>query len=74
MFHTGNKFTTPHANAIAARVRSALQKASNTQALAPFFKVELTTVDHPSIPRTYGWQLLADASANVSQATQLSPP
>jgi phosphatidylserine/phosphatidylglycerophosphate/cardiolipin synthase-like enzyme/LAS superfamily LD-carboxypeptidase LdcB len=76
MFYTSKEFTTPNDNAIAiaARIRTALQKATNTQALARYFKVEWTTVGHPDIPRTYGWQLLADASAKVSQTRQLSPP
>jgi hypothetical protein len=74
MFYTDSAWTTPHAKIIAAQVRNALQKANSTAALAPYFKVEVTGVQHPDIPRTYGWQLLVDASALVlPQTKQLLP-
>ena len=75
MFYTDSVWTTPHANIIAAQVRNALRKANNIAALAPYFKVEVTGVQHLDIPRTYGWQLLVDASALVlPQTRQLLPP
>ena len=73
MFYTNNNKTTPNANTIAAHVRGALRKARNAPALAPYFKVELTTMGHSEIPRTYGWQLLVDASTVVQKTTQLLP-
>jgi hypothetical protein len=72
LFHTLG--TSTFANNIAAHLRNRLRKAKGTQALAPYFKVELTTVPHPDIPRMYGWELLVDASARVPKTTQLLPP
>ena len=40
-------------------------------ALAPRYRVELTSVAHSALPRTYGWRLLADAGAALPRT---SPP
>ncbi len=36
--------------------------------LADWYRVEASSLGHWDIPRTYGWRILADASANVPQA------
>ncbi len=74
MFYTPSKSTTPNANNIAQRIQRELRKAKNTAALSPFFRVEETTIGHPDIPRAYGWQLLADASANVPKTRRILAP
>lgn len=74
MFFTGGASTTGHANEIATRVRRDLRAATNTSALAPYFRVERTSVPHIPIPHTYGWRLLADASADVPKTTRILPP
>lgn len=38
---------------------------------SPSFRVEQTTVAHNDIPRTFGWRLLADASADLPGATRV---
>lgn len=74
MFFTAGASTTGHANEIATRVRRDLHAATNTSALAPYFRVERTGVPRIAIPRTYGWRLLADASADVQKTTRILPP
>jgi hypothetical protein len=38
---------------------------------SPSFRVEQTTVAHNDIPRTYGWRLLADSSADLPGARRV---
>jgi N-acetylmuramoyl-L-alanine amidase len=70
LFTAGEK-TTPHNTALHNEVACALAAVSDARLrafLAARYRVERTAVAHEDIPRTFGWQLLADAGA------ELSPP
>ena len=60
--------TQPHSEALARQLSPALS-APEAVRLRPFFRVEMTRVDHNSIPARFGWRLLADAGADVPDAT-----
>lgn len=71
MFFTNSHSTTPHATKIAEALHAALGHAKHAEVLVPYFRVEATTVGHLAIPRTFGWQLLVDASVGVKNTRQL---
>ena len=60
--------TQPHSEAVARALCRTLAPAPAVR-LRPYFRVDRTSVDHNSIPRRFGWQLLADPSAAVPGAT-----
>jgi hypothetical protein len=51
-----------------------LADSSSGRAMAPYFRVEATRTEHNDIPRVYGWQLLADAAADLPGATPGATP
>lgn len=49
---------------------NSLRVADAIGSASPRFRVERTNVPHLAIPRTYGWQLLADPGADLPGATR----
>lgn len=60
-------FHGPGTRAQSRRLRHAL---GTDPRLADWYRVEATTYPHMDIPRSYGWRLLADASADVPNAVR----
>jgi N-acetylmuramoyl-L-alanine amidase len=74
VFFTAGKQTTPPNTALHNAVACALAEVGNARLrafLCARYRVERTAVAHEDIPRTFGWQLLADAGADVSPAPTL---
>jgi hypothetical protein len=63
------KDTTPHNTALHTGIECALQAISSSaiqDLLRRYYRVEKTAVGHNDIPKTFGWQLLVDASADLT--------
>jgi hypothetical protein len=63
--------TTPHDTALHTGIECALQAIPNPaiqDLLRRYYRVERTRIAHIDIPKTFGWQLLVDASADVTPA------
>ncbi|MES1244567.1 MAG: hypothetical protein ABUT39_23375, partial [Acidobacteriota bacterium] len=61
--------TTPHNTALHNAIECAIQAVPDPaiqDLLRLFYRVEKTTVAHNDIPKTFGWQILVDASANLA--------
>jgi N-acetylmuramoyl-L-alanine amidase len=75
---TAGKTTTPRNTELSDAVMCAILAISDSSVrdfLRAWYRVERTGVAHPDIPQTFGWQLLADASADVQPApTQVADP
>ena len=66
--------TQPESKRVQREITRALADSSNGRAMAPYFRVESTRTEHNDIPRVYGWQLLADAAADLPGATPGAAP
>lgn len=69
--------TTAGAEHLHAALSCALGTLSNVRLrdlLSRYYRVEQTHVAHAQIPRTFGWQLLADASQDLTPAPIALPP
>ena len=60
--------TQPHSEALASQLFPVLARAGAAR-LRPFFRVELTRVDHNTIPAKFGWMLLANAQGDLPETT-----
>jgi hypothetical protein len=61
--------TTPHNTALHTGIECAIQAVPDPaiqDLLRLYYRVEKTTVSHNDIPKTFGWQLLVDASATLA--------
>lgn len=61
--------TQPHSEAV-ARALCPLLQAPGAGRLAPYFRVDRTTVGHNDIPRRFGWALLANSAAELPGVTR----
>jgi uncharacterized protein YcbK (DUF882 family) len=68
VFYRSGTATEPHSLAVHRALMSLLPASGAAAILRDWYRVERTNVGHRDMPRRYGWLLLADASATLTNA------